>query len=171
MKTRSIFAAALEGTAPSERLCAPLPATRLPRAVARERATIAAARLAEEPRVRLVFLFGSTAAPDRENVRDIDLGIWTETALDLRELLRLREKAERGLGLELDLVLLNEASVVLAWEVVKYGECLYAADPDEELQFVTRSKHRYWDFKPFLETQWRLTGERLEERLAHGASS
>jgi hypothetical protein len=67
-------------------------------------------------------------------------------------------------GAPIDLVSLNDASVVLAWEVADSGRCLYARDPDAEIGFVTRARARYWDFKPFLDQQWRLTAERLEER-------
>ncbi len=49
-------------------------------------------------------------------------------------------------------------------EVVESGRCVYARHADGETEFVTRARARYWDFKPFLEEQWRLTGERLEER-------
>ncbi len=78
--------------------------------------------------------------------------------------MRLRTDVAATTGAPIDLVSLNEASVVLAHEVATSGTCLYARDPDIEVEFVTRAHARYWDFKPFLEEQWRLTGERLEER-------
>lgn len=54
-----------------------------------------------------------------------------------------------GVGGEIDLVSLNEASIVLAREVADSGDCLYASDADAEVEFVTRARSRYWDFKPF----------------------
>ena len=52
-----------------------------------------------------------------------------------------------------------------AHEVVEAGVRLFARDPDVETEFVTRTRARWWDFKPYREAQWRLAGERLAERL------
>jgi hypothetical protein len=82
----------------------------------------------------------------------------------LDELMRLRADAVAAAGVPIDLVALDGAGVVLAWEVAETGRCLFARDADDEVAFVTRARARYWDFKPFLETQWRLAGERLAER-------
>jgi predicted nucleotidyltransferase len=131
---------------------------------ARAVADRAAEVLARDTRVKLVYLFGSAADPHRKLVRDVDIAVLTVPALSLDELMRLRADVVAAAGAPVDLVSLNEASVVLAQEVATSGRCLYARDPDVEMGFVTRAHSRYWDFKPFLEEQWRLTGERLEER-------
>jgi len=143
---------------------------RIPAEEARRRAELAAQLLAADPRVRLVFLFGSAADPEQTAVRDIDLALLTEPELSLDELLRLRADLELRLGGGLDLVSLNRDAILLNREVAVTGRCLYAADPDLETDFVTRSNMRYLDWKPFLETQWRLAGERLEERLRDSAA-
>jgi hypothetical protein len=69
-----------------------------------------------------------------------------------------------AVGGPLDLVSLNRAGIVLAREVADHGICLHAEPPEAEVEFVTRARARYWDWKPFLEVQWRNAGERLEER-------
>lgn len=138
---------------------------RIPSAEARRRAQEAAQLLAADPRVRLVFLFGSAADPGQATVRDIDLALLTEPELSLDELLRRRADLVLQVGEGLDLVSLNRDAILLHREVAVTGRCLYAADPDLETEFVTRSQMRYFDWKPFLETQWRLMGERLEKRL------
>jgi predicted nucleotidyltransferase len=120
--------------------------------------------LATDPRVRLVYFFGSGVDDTAPTIRDVDLAILTQSSLSLDELTRLRADLVAGTHAPIDLVSLNEAGVVLAWEVVDHGVCLYARDPDIETEFVTRTRARYWDFKPYLEVQWRLAGERLAER-------
>lgn len=138
---------------------------------AREAARRVADRLASDSRVRLVYLFGSAADEKRPRVRDVDLAVLTEPALLLDELLRLRADVVAAAGgLPLDLVSLNDASIVLAHEIADTGRCLYARSPDVETEFVVQARSRYWDFKPFLEEQWRLAGERLEERRRGPAS-
>ncbi|HSF41688.1 MAG TPA: nucleotidyltransferase domain-containing protein [Thermoanaerobaculia bacterium] len=140
--------------------------TRIPLDVARERAERAARFLAADPRVKLVFFFGSAADPDRKiPVRDVDLAILTDPPLGLWELLRLRERTATAVEGDIDLVSLNAAGVVLAREVVDSGRCLYANPPELEIDFICRARMRYLDFKPFLDEQWRISGERLKERL------
>lgn len=132
--------------------------------VARERAERAARVLAADGRVKLVFLFGSAADPDRKEVRDVDLAILTDRPLGLYELLDLQAEVAREAGGDIDLVPLNEAGVVLAHEVAETGRCLHADPPELETEFVTRARMRYFDFKPYLDHQWEILGERLEAR-------
>lgn len=141
---------------------------RLGAEAARQVAERVAHELARDPRVRLVYLFGSAADVERTTVRDVDLAVLTDPPLSEDELLRMRADLVLATEAGIDLISLNDAPVVLAWEVADSGRCLYARDGDAETEFVTRARARYWDFKPFLDEQWRLAGERLQERR-HGA--
>jgi predicted nucleotidyltransferase len=135
---------------------------------ARNRAECAARFLTANPRVKLVFLFGSAADPEeRKSVRDVDLAILTDPPLGLYELLDLKAEVARAAGGEVDLVPLNDAPVVLAREVAVTGWCLHADPPELETEFVTRSTMEYLDFKWYLDRQWKILGERLEARR-HG---
>jgi predicted nucleotidyltransferase len=131
---------------------------------ARESAQRAAHCLAGDPRVRLIYGFGSTFQPDRATVRDIDLAILTDPPLTLEELTKRQADVMSVTGAPIDLVSLNDASIVLAHEIVESGVCLYARTPDVETELVTRVRTRYWDFRPYRDEQWRLAGERLAER-------
>jgi hypothetical protein len=132
---------------------------------ARQAAEQAAQLLARDSRVRLVYLFGSAADAKRVACRDVDVAVLTDKPLSTDERLQLRADVASAVHVNVDLVLLNDAPVVLAYEVAETGRCLYARDPDAEVEFITRARARYWDFKPFVETQWRLTGKRLQERI------
>ena len=135
---------------------------------ARERTEVTARLLAEDPRVRLVYLFGSAADPGRPFVRDVDVAVLTDPSLSPEELSRMRADLVVATGAPIDLISLNHASIVLTHEVVEGGRCVYTSSPDLETEFVTRARARYWDFKPYREEQWRLAGERLAER-EHGS--
>lgn len=136
---------------------------RLTPAEARERAEKAAAALAMDKRVRLVFLFGSAVDPERASVRDFDLAVLTDP-MDLWDLAGLSSDASSAAGMDFDLVWLNNVPPVLAREVSE-GRCLYADPPEIETEFVTRSRMQYLDFKHYRDEQWRLSGDRLEEVL------
>jgi len=137
---------------------------RWPVEVLREGAGRAAAFLGRDRRVRLVYVFGSAACPTSKFARDLDLAILSVPSPSLDELMRLRADVVAEARCPVDLVSLGDASVVLAKEVADTGRCLFAASPDIEVEFVTRARARYWDFKPFLEEQWRSAGRRAEER-------
>jgi predicted nucleotidyltransferase len=136
---------------------------RLPVDEARDIGRRAAGMLAADPRIRLVYLFGS-AAHGSGTARDVDLAILSEPALSPDDLARLRADLVEALRAPIDLVLLNEAPIVLAHEVVESGVCLHAGPAEIETEFVTRTRARYWDFKPYRDEQWRLAGERLATR-------
>ena len=135
-----------------------------------DRARLAAEILAADPRMRLVYLFGSAADSRRQAPRDLDLAILTEPGLSLAERLDLRADLVERVGGAIDLVPLNDASVVLAHEVARTGVCLYAADADLTVEFICRALREFWDWQPFLEAQWRHAGDRLEARQRGAAS-
>lgn len=133
---------------------------------ARGRAERAARFLAQDPRVKLIFLFGSAADPDRTiPVRDVDLAILMEPPPEFWDFLKLSDRAAEAAGGDIDLVPLHQAGVVLAHEVAETGICLHSDPPERATEFVCRATMRYLDFKHYLNQQWRITGERLAERL------
>ncbi len=129
-----------------------------------DRARLAADFLAADPRTRLVFLFGSAADPRRPAPRDLDLAILTSPPLSLPERLDLQADLVARVGGTIDLVPLNQAPILLAYEVARTGRCLYAAEADLASEFICRALREYWDWQPYLEVQWRYAGERLEAR-------
>jgi predicted nucleotidyltransferase len=139
---------------------------RLSRKEALAGAERAAEVLAREPSVRLVFLFGSTAATNGPaEVRDADLAVLVAPAPDSRGWRRIEVLASRAAATPLDVVPLHRAGVVLRREVADTGVCLFSRTPEEETDFVVDARRRYLDFKPFLEEQWRLSGERAARRV------
>jgi len=80
----------------------------------------AATILARDPRVQLVYVFGSTAATSR-HPRDVDLAVLTDPPLSLDELMRTRADLVDAIRAPIDLVSLTEASIVLAHEVAVSG--------------------------------------------------
>lgn len=121
--------------------------------------------LAAEPRVRVVFLFGSAARAGAVEPRDLDVAVSARPPFDLAELLQLQGRAQESSGLPVDLVSFDDAPIVLAHEIVEGGRCLYSRTPDDETELVTRTRMRWWDWLPVRERQWQASGERLERRL------
>jgi predicted nucleotidyltransferase len=125
----------------------------------------ALAILSAEPRVRVVFLFGSAARPGAVPPRDLDLAVCARPPLALPDLLQLQGRLQEAARVSVDLVSLDDAPIVLAHEIIEGGRCLYARSPDDEIDVVTRTRTRWWDWLPVRERQWQASGERLEDRL------
>jgi predicted nucleotidyltransferase len=130
---------------------------------ARRAAERAAGLLAQDPRVTLVYVYGSSVR-DARQARDVDVAVLADPPFTSDELLRRGADLVAATGMSVDLLSLNEASPSLAHEVVESGVCLFARTPDAETAFVTRSRARHWDFMPYRELQWRLAGERAANR-------
>lgn len=135
-------------------------------AEARRRADLAAARLAEDPRVRVVYLFGSAADADATRARDVDLAVATEPRMGTLALLDFHPAVTKVAGGAVDLVSFHDAGAVLGKEIVDHGRCLFTRTPDDEVEVVTRARMRYLDFKPFLAVQQQAIAGRRAERLA-----
>src|SRR2546422_6875826 len=95
---------------------------------ARESAERAAHYLAGDPCVQLVYGFGSATQRDRATVRDVDLAVLTDPPLTLEDLTKRQADVISVTCAPIDLVSLNDASIVLAHEIVESGMCLYARD-------------------------------------------
>jgi predicted nucleotidyltransferase len=95
---------------------------------ARDAATRVAQRLALDERVRLIFLYGSAADPTRSEVRDLDLALSCAPRLPMSERLRVQADAGAVAAMRVDLIDLDEAGVVLFWEVAETTRCLFARD-------------------------------------------
>lgn len=122
--------------------------------------------LSADPRVRVVFLFGSAARPGAVPPRDLDVAVSARPPLALAELLALQGRLQEALpGIPVDLVSLDDAPIVVAHEIVEGGRCLHARSPDDETELVTRTRMRWFDWLPMRARQWRASAERLEERL------
>lgn len=132
---------------------------------ARAAAHRAADTLSRDARIRLVFLFGSAADSTRSLVRDVDLAVLTEGSLSFDERRRLQASAERAAGMDLDFVLLQDASVVLAREIATTGVCLYEQREGLETEWRVQAQMAYLDFKPYLERTRGYLRQHREEIL------
>ncbi|WP_427337975.1 hypothetical protein [Caloranaerobacter sp. DY30410] len=68
--------------------------------------------------------------------------------------------AEVGLC-NIDLVLLNEAPLMLKLEIVKYNNIIYKRQDFDSVGYFSITVRKYLDFEPFIEVQRRYFKERL----------
>lgn len=103
-------------------------------------------RLAADPRVIAVYGFGSRARNEQTPASDVDVAVLLEGDIDLKSELLLRAAVVEELKRDdVDLVILNSASPLLAWEIVTTGKRLFSRDPDRSDSFEDRTIRRYLD--------------------------
>jgi uncharacterized protein YutE (UPF0331/DUF86 family)/predicted nucleotidyltransferase len=75
------------------------------------------------------------------------------------------ELAKRLESDTIDVVILNQASMLLKLQVIKYGQILYSRDEKQRILFETRAVMDYLDFKKFDEIQNQALSRRLHGQL------
>jgi hypothetical protein len=140
--------------------------------LANEAADRLRAVFAARPAVRGAYVFGSVAAERTWSGSDLDLGIVVdEAAWDPSDKVPLigecMDAARRD---RVDLVVLNDAPLVLQFEAVRPNVVLYAADDFEPGAFSSKVLRMYWDFRPHLRRQRKAYKRRLLNEGRHGES-
>lgn len=123
--------------------------------------------LAERDDITLAYLFGSQAEKRGDRLSDVDLAVLLSSSPTKHERLRRYSELLTRLGecvdSEIDLVFLNQAPPLLAYEVLRHGRLLYSRNSQAQSGFVVRARRAYFDFKPRLEQHSQATMKRIKE--------
>ena len=119
--------------------------------------------------VHLAYLFGSQATGRTHAESDVDIAVLLDASLTaderFTERLTLIGALSHLFGTDsVDVVVLNEASPLLAYEVLRNGVLLYCPDDDTRVDFQVRALHAYEDTAPLRN----LLAEAMVERLKVG---
>ena len=105
-----------------------------------------------------VYLFGSYVREDFRDSSDIDLAFLLDESHYKEDPLKaitpahiIAAKAGLELNREVDVLVLNSASLEMACEIVTHGQCVFEPDPERRLQYELKIKGMYLDFRPFIE--------------------
>ena len=119
--------------------------------------------------IRFAYLFGSVARGTSGNLSDIDIAVYLnperlppDEGYGYRSNLLVELRSE--LAEDIDLVILNDASAVLKFQVLKNGMPVYCCSEIERIRFHEQTTRYYLDLKPILKVQ----GDYLRRRLAGG---
>ena len=127
------------------------------------------------PEVLFAYLFGSLARGTAGPLSDVDIAVFIDPlctpqtgTFDYRsdlpvELQSLLEK-------EVDLILLNNASMILKYRVLRDGSLIYCRSEKERQLFHEQTVAQYLDFQPFLKVQSYYLHKRLAEGVYGGGS-
>lgn len=107
--------------------------------------------------VLVVYVYGSSLREDFKHSSDIDLAFladehrYKEDAFIATALVQgIADEVFIASGREVDVTVLNAASLEMAYEIITTGFCLFETDPDVRLEYEIKVKGLYFDFQPFL---------------------
>jgi len=121
--------------------------------------------------VQLAYLFGSQVTGKTGPLSDVDVAVLVEASgLDDPTACRARLAHEIGTVLEtgaVDLVLLNQVPVELAYRVIAQGKRVYEKSPAVRVEYEAYVLGRYGDYLPVLRRQRRqiLTDSETDDRI------
>ena len=120
--------------------------------------------------VLFAYVFGSQATGRTHPESDIDLGMFLEGSIrpEQRHALRLKLLGMLSRILKtdkVDLVILNEAPPLLAYEVLRTGLLVYCSNENARVEFQVRTLQAYEETIPLR----RILSEAMAERLKTGA--
>lgn len=126
---------------------------------------------AQRGEVLLAYLFGSAAQGRTNKLSDIDIALLVDEEkfkrIDVQEPYGYKATVIADLmallnTCEIDLVLLHEATPLLANEVISDGYLLFSRDEELRIAFEASVKHRYVDTKPLREIKRMYLYRRIE---------
>jgi predicted nucleotidyltransferase len=119
--------------------------------------------LAPHGDVVAAYLFGSVARGTARSTSDVDVAVLLAAdpprTLDGLHL-GLEGDLERGLGLPVQLVVLNRAPGDLVHRILRDGVLLVDRDPGARIRFEVRARNVYFDMQPFLRQYRRITADK-----------
>ena len=101
------------------------------------------------------YLFGSMASGHARTGSDVDIAVRLETGLSVDERFRIRlelmESLEKKIDRIVDVVVLNDAALILVNQVLSHGIPIFIRDKnDEEILKVLKQKE-FYDFRYYIE--------------------
>ena len=120
------------------------------RAVAR---TLAARR-----EIQAAYIFGSVATDRARDDSDVDVAVLLDRRVRAGRMLKYRLTLTADLGAalhrsDIDVVILNQASPLLAHRVLSRGSLVFERSASARVRFQTRTASLYFDLIPMFETQ------------------
>jgi len=117
------------------------------------------------PEVVVAYMFGSVARGTAGPLSDVDVAVLLREDADAFEvrLSILGELAEMLGSDDLDLVVLSEAPISLAYRVLRDGRLLVSKDEGTRVRHRVEVVDRYLDMEPFRRVQAEALSHRLQE--------
>jgi len=124
--------------------------------------------LAKRPEIQAAYVFGSVASGRARADSDVDVAVLIDRRVPPGRILKYRLKLMADLGTALhrsdvDVVILNEASPLLAHRVLSQGTLVFERSASARVRFQTKTAGLYLDLIPTFETHIRYLKRNVRE--------
>ncbi len=124
--------------------------------------------LREKKAIGFAYLFGSYSTGTTHRDSDVDIAVHLTEREKLKDSLRWRLRLMAEISSELrmndvDVVVLNEAPLVLRYEIVSSGKIIVNTVPGSELEFRLRTMKEYFDTAPMRDMFRRVMKKKIRE--------
>ena len=105
--------------------------------------------------IESAYLFGSTTQGVNHRFSDVDIGIRLTDSVspllsfDIR--MKLMHDLEDYFGRNVDVVILNTASLKLIHQVLQTGKIVFAKDPEKDMDYAIQKQKEFFDFKYYID--------------------
>jgi len=100
--------------------------------------------------ILFAYAFGSRVRGDYTLRSDVDVAVYTEGRITWRNLVELMNELEDATGMRVDLVHLNTAPSLLAYEIATTGITIIDRDPIKRVDYEVKAIKEFLDLKPRL---------------------
>lgn len=115
-------------------------------------------RASDHGTVIAVYMYGSCVRGEAKKSSDVDLAFLLDQKAYIEDPLEAATPAyllAARFGLmvdrEIDVMILNSASLEMAHEIITTGSCVYEVEAERRLEYEIKIRGLYFDFRPFLE--------------------
>jgi len=114
--------------------------------------------LNKQERVKLAYLFGSVAEGREGKLSDVDIAVFLDESLSKKERFNLQLKLISELTSilktdRIDLIVMNNASISLNYEIIKANHPLLVRDEEQKIDCEHRILSRYLD-RRYYDKRW-----------------
>ena len=112
------------------------------------------------------YIFGSYAKGNVREDSDIDIAIYLKDSIGTYAYLDMKMELSEALKREVDLVILNDSTPLLKYEIYKKNILLFTHDESIENRYKVKTLFEYDDMKRYLDLSYDKTIERMKEEVS-----
>ncbi len=132
--------------------------------------------LSSRPEILFAYLFGSVAGGTANRLSDIDLAVYLDPGYRHQDRgygyqSELITELSALLSTPVDAVILNTASTVLKYQVIKNGILIFSRSNEVRRGFHEKTVRDYLDLKPLLKVQQQCLRKRFSNLSAGGGQT
>jgi predicted nucleotidyltransferase len=121
--------------------------------------------LMEYENIIFAYIFGSYAQGKIRSDSDIDIAIYLENSIDMETYFEIKISLMEACKREIDLVILNDATPLLKYEIYRNNILLFTRDKTEETNYKVKVLFEYNDINRYLDLSYNKTIERLRKEV------